>query len=58
MCLHQFDNYQGTVAPNCFNSHTNCSSPDFVVKIVFPDVRSKIHFVQHNIVSTGQFGHA
>ena len=29
MCLPEFDNYQGTVAPNCFKSHANSRCPDF-----------------------------
>ena len=29
MCLPVFDNYQGTVAPNCFKSHANSRCPDF-----------------------------
>ena len=43
----KFDVYQGTVAPNCFKSHTNSQK-------VFSDVRSEIHFVRSNIVSNVQ----
>ena len=32
MCLPEFDTYQGTVAPNCFKSHTNSRCPDFFQK--------------------------
>ena len=34
MHLLEFDNYQGTVAPNCFKSHTDSRCPDFFQKIV------------------------
>ena len=32
MCLPKFDIYQGTVAQNCFRSHTNSWCPDFFQK--------------------------
>ena len=32
MCLPEFDNHQGLVAPNCFKSHANSRCPDFFQK--------------------------
>ena len=54
MCLPKFDIYQGTLAPNCFKNHTNSRCPDFFQKNVLSDVRSEIHLVRRNVVSTGQ----
>ena len=34
MCFPEFANYQGTVASNCFKSHTNSRCPDFFQKKV------------------------
>ena len=32
MCLPKFNIYQDTVAPNCFNSHTDSWYPDIFLK--------------------------
>ena len=53
MFLPKFDIFQDTVAPNCFKSYTNSWWPDFFLKKVLSDVRSEIHLVRRNIVSTG-----
>ena len=45
MYLPNFHNYQGTVAPNCFKSHTYSSCPDFFQKRFLFDVLSEIHLV-------------
>ena len=44
-------------APNCFKSHTNSCCPDFFQKYFLSDLRSEIHLVRRNIVSTGKFVH-
>ena len=49
-----FDIYQSTLAQNCLQSHKNCWFPDFFFLKVLPDVRSEVHLVRRNIVSTGQ----
>ena len=54
MNLPKFDIYQGTGATNCFKSHTNSWCPHFFQEKVLSDVRSEIHLVWRNIVSTGQ----
>ena len=54
MCLPKFDIHQGTVAPNCFKNHSISPCPDFFQKKVLSDVRSEIHIVRYNIVSTEQ----
>ena len=53
MCLPKFDIYQSTVAPNCFKSQQTL---DVLLsfKTVLFDVRTEIHFVRLNIVSTEQ----
>ena len=53
MYLPKFDIYQGTVAPNCFNSHTNSSCPDIFQKMFcLSDVRSSIKLVRSSIISS------
>ena len=54
MCLLKFNNYQSTVAPNCLKSHTNSWCFDFFQKISLHDVRSEIHLVRRNMVSSRQ----
>ena len=54
ICLPKLNIYEGTVAPNCFRSHTTPWCPDFFRKNFLSDVRSEIHLVRRNIVSTGQ----
>ena len=50
--------YQSAVAPNCIKSHTNSWCPDFFQKKKkkkkLSDVRSEIHLVRRNIISTRQ----
>ena len=55
VCLPKFDIYQGTGAPNCSKSYTSCLCLDFFPKKVLYDVRSEIHLVRCNIVSTEQY---
>ena len=52
MCLLKFNNYQSTVAPNCFKSHTNSWCFDFFQKISLHDVRSEIHLVRRFFQTT------
>ena len=54
MCLPKFDIYQGTVALNCFKSHTFSLCPNLFQKKVLSDVLSEIHLVRRNTVSNGQ----
>ena len=54
MWLTKFDIYQSEVAPNCLISHTNSWCPDFFQKEFLADVRTEIHLIRSNIVSTGQ----
>ena len=54
MWLTKFDIYQSEVAPNCLISHTNFWCPDFFQKEFLSDVRTEIHLIRSNIVSTGQ----
>ena len=54
--LSKFDIYQGKVVPNCFKGHAKSWCPQFFQEKSFAsDIRSEIHLVRHNIVSTGQF---
>ena len=53
--LPTFDIYQEVISPNCFKNRKNSSCPDFFQKKLFLDVRSEIHFVRRNMVSTGHF---
>ena len=55
MNLPKFNIYQGTVATNCFKSYTNSWYHHFFQEKVLSDVRSEIHLVWRNIVSTGQY---
>ena len=52
MSLPNFDIYQGTGATNCFKSNINSWCPHFFQGKILFDVRSEIHLVWHNIVST------
>ena len=58
ICLRKFDIYQGAVAPYYFKSHANSWCYGFFSKNVTTDVRSEIHLVSRNIVSTGQSARA
>ena len=59
MCLPKFDLYRGAVAPIFFKSHTNSWCSDFSKeKKVLADIRSDIHLVRPNIVSTGESARA
>ena len=42
----KFDTYQGTVAPNCFESHKNSGCPDFFQKKDF----SGLQFTLSNVI--------
>ena len=53
--LPKFDIYQEVISPNCFKNRKNSSCPDFFQKKLLLDVRSEIHFVRRNMVSTGHF---
>ena len=56
--LPAFDIYKGTVASSCFKNHNvNSMSQIFSKKVMF-DVRSEIHLIRSNIVSTGQSARA
>ena len=54
MCLPIFDIYQDTVAQNCLKSHTSSWCPGTFLRNFFSDIRSEIHLVRLNIVSTGK----
>ena len=54
VCLPKFDNYQGTEINFFFKSHTNSWCPHFFQENVLSDVRSEIHLVWRNIISTVQ----
>ena len=55
ICLPKFDIYQGKVAPNFLRATQTLDVLNFFKKIVLSDVRSEIHLVRYNIVSTGQY---
>ena len=50
MCLPKFDIYQGTLAFNCFKSHTYSWFPGRFQKHVLSGARSEIHHVRRNVV--------
>ena len=52
ICLPKFDIYQGKVAPNFLRATQTLDVLNFFKKIVLSDVRSEIHLVRYNIVST------
>ena len=52
--LPKFDIYQGTRVRNCFKSHKNSWYPHLFQGKVLSIVRSEIHLVWRNIISTGQ----